>query len=63
MGASPEVSIDLPADELLSPLPPAPVKAARPGAATADYEDTVEIELTAEEMDTLLSAGSLPARG
>ena len=63
MGASPEVSIDLPADELLSPMPPAPVKAARSTAVTADYEATVEIELTAEEMDALLSAGSPPARG
>jgi hypothetical protein len=55
MRASTEFSIDLPADELLSPLPPAPVKAARPPAAVADYEDTVEIELTAAEMDALLS--------
>jgi hypothetical protein len=61
MGASPEVSIDLPADELLSPMPSAPVKAARP-TAVVDYEATVEIELTAEEMDALLS-GSPPARG
>ena len=61
MGASPEVSIDLPADELLSPMPSAPVKAAR-STAVVDYEATVEIELTAEEMDALLS-GSLPARG
>jgi hypothetical protein len=62
MGASPEVSIDLPADELLSPLPSSPVKAARSTAVTADYA-TIEIELTAEEMDALLSAGSPPARG
>jgi hypothetical protein len=60
MGASPEVSIDLPADELLSPMPSAPVKAARSTAVTADYEATVEIELTAEQMDALLSAGPLP---
>ena len=60
MGASPEVSIDLPADELLSAMPPAPVKAARSTAVTADYEATVEIELTAEQMDALLSAGPLP---
>ena len=63
MGASPEVSIDLPADELLSPMPPAPVKAARATAVTADYDATIEIELTAEEMDALLSAGAPPARG
>jgi len=63
MGASPEVSIDLPADELLSPMPSAPVKAPRSTAATADYDATIEIELTAEEMDALLSAGSAPARG
>lgn len=63
MGASPEVSIDLPADELLSPMPSSPVKAARSTAVVADYEDTVEIELTAEEMDALLSAGTLPVRG
>lgn len=63
MGASPEVSIDLPADELLSPLPTAAVKAARSTAVAPDYEATIEIELTAEEMDTLLSAGSLPAQG
>ena len=60
MRASPEISIDLLADELLSPLPSSSVKAARSPAVTADYEDTVEIELTAEEMDALLS-GSLPA--
>ena len=63
MGASPEVSIDLPADELLSPLPSAPVKAARSTGVVVDYEATVEIELTAEEMDALLSAGFPPARG
>ena len=63
MGASPEVSIDLPADELLSPMPAAPVKASRSSAGAADYDATIEIELTAEEMDALLSAGSLPAQG
>jgi len=63
MGASPEVSIDLPADELLSPMPSVPVKAARSTAVGADYDATIEIELTAEEMDALLSAGSLPAQG
>ena len=61
MGASPEVSIDLAADELLSPMPPAPVKATR-STAVVDYEATVEIELTAEEMDALLSS-SPPVRG
>jgi hypothetical protein len=55
MRASPEISIDLSADELLSPLPPIPTKAARSPAAIADYDDTVEIELTAEQMDALLS--------
>ena len=55
MRASPEISIDLSADELLSPLPPAPTKVAHSPAALADYEDTVEIELTAEQMDALLS--------
>ena len=39
---------------MLSPLPPVPTKAHSP-AALADYEDTVEIELTAEQMDALLS--------
>jgi hypothetical protein len=53
MRASPEISIDLPADELLSPLPAAPVKAARSRAVA--YDETVEIELTAEQMDALLS--------
>jgi hypothetical protein len=56
MRASPEISIDLLAEELLAPLPPAK-------STVAHYEDTVEIELTAEEMDALLSAGSPPARG
>lgn len=63
MGASPEISIDLPADELLSPMPTSPAKAARSTAGAVDYEATIEIELTAEEMDALLSAGSPPARG
>jgi hypothetical protein len=62
MGASPEVSIDLSADELLSPMPSSAVKPVRPTAVAADYEATIEIELTAEEMDTLLSAGSLPSQ-
>ena len=59
MRASPEVSIDLAADELLSPLPSAPVTVARSPAPPADYEDTVEIELTAEQMDALLSGRPL----
>lgn len=59
MRASTEISIDLTAQELLSlpvstaaKLPPAPA-----------LDDTVEIELTAEQIDAMLSAGSPPARG
>ncbi len=58
MRASNVVSIDLAADELLSPLP-----LASANAEPAAEQDTVEIELTAEEMDALLSIGSPPARG
>jgi hypothetical protein len=59
MRAFKEVSIDLTADELLSALlPPAPAN-----VEPAAEQDTVEIELTAEEMDALLSLGSPPARG
>jgi hypothetical protein len=54
MRAFTEISIDLSADDLLSPLPPVPAKV----ELTAE-QDTVEIELTAEEMDALLSIGSL----
>ncbi len=55
MRATKEVSIDLTADDLLSALlPPAPAK-----ADPAAEQDTVEIELTAEEMDALLSIGTL----
>ena len=54
MRAFTEISIDLSADDLLSPLPPAPAKV----ELTAE-QDTVEIELTAEEMDELLSIGDL----
>jgi len=54
MRASNVVSIDLSADDLLSPLPPAPA-AAQPAAE----QDTVEIELTAEQMDALLSGKPL----
>lgn len=57
MRASNVVSIDLSADDLLSPLPSAPAK-----AEPAAEQDTVEIELTAEQMDALLSAGSLPSQ-
>lgn len=49
MRAFKEISIDLSADDLLSPLPPAPAS-----EAMAE-QDTVEIELTAEQMDALLS--------
>ena len=49
MRASKEVSIDLTADDLLAALlPPAP-------AELPAEQDTVEIELTAEQMDALLS--------
>ena len=60
MRASTEISIDLTADELLSPLPPvsANVVARLAEPATADDEDTVEIELTAAQMDALLSGKS-----
>jgi hypothetical protein len=58
MRAFTEISIDLSADDLLSPLPPVPANV----ELTAE-QDTVEIELTAEEMDALLSIGSPPARG
>ena len=59
MRATKEVSIDLTADDLLSALlPPAP---ANPEPAAE--QDTVEIELTAEEMDALLSLGTPPVRG
>jgi hypothetical protein len=55
MRASKEVSIDLTAEDLLSHLSQSPAKAARSPATPADYEDTVEIELTAEQMDAMLS--------
>jgi hypothetical protein len=58
MRAFTEISIDLSADDLLSPLPTVPANV----ELTAE-QDTVEIELTAEEMDALLSIGSPPARG
>ena len=60
MRAFKEVSIDLTADELLSALLPPPAPA---NAEPAAEQDTVEIELTAEEMDALLSIGSPPVRG
>ena len=58
MRAFTEISIDLSADDLLSPLLPVPANV----ELTAE-QDTVEIELTAEEMDALLSIGSPPSRG
>jgi hypothetical protein len=59
MRAIKEVTIDLTADDLLSALLPPAAANAEPAAE----QDTVEIELTAEEMDALLSLGSPPARG
>jgi hypothetical protein len=59
MRASKEVSIDLTAEDLLSHLSRAPAKVAQPPARPADYEDTVEIELTAEQMDALLGGRGL----
>jgi hypothetical protein len=53
MRASKEFSIDLTAEDLLSQLTHSPAKVAH--SPTTDYEDTVEIELTAEQMDALLS--------
>ena len=63
MRATKEVSIDLTAEDLLSHLSPSPAKVAQAPAAPVDYEDTIEIELTAEQMDAMLSGGSPPARG
>jgi hypothetical protein len=60
MRASKEVSIDLTAEDLLAHLAHSPAKA--PAKPPADYDATVEIELTAEQMDAMLS-GSPPARG
>jgi hypothetical protein len=57
MRASKVFSIDLTADDLLSPLPLAPA-----ATEVAAEQDTVEIELTAEEMDRLLSAAIPPVR-
>jgi hypothetical protein len=54
MRAFTEISIDLSADDLLSPLPPVPAN-----VELTAQQDTVEIELTAEEMDALLSLGNL----
>jgi hypothetical protein len=59
MRAFTEISIDLTADELLSHLTHSPAKAAQSPTALVDYEATVEIELTAEEMDALLSGTEL----
>jgi hypothetical protein len=62
MRASKEVSIDLTAEDLLSHLSQSPAKVAKSPAKVAkspappaNYEDTVEIELTAAQMDALLS--------
>jgi hypothetical protein len=59
MRASKEVSIDLTAEDLLSHLVQSPAKVAKSPAPPADYEATVEIELTAEQMDALLSGRGL----
>lgn len=53
MRAAPEFSIDLTAQDLLSLLVPAPLATHPVQEAAAD--DTVEIELTAEQMDAMLS--------
>lgn len=58
MRASPEFSIDLTAQDLLSlpePAPAAPQNIEGAAEATAE-DDTVEIELTAAQMDAMLSA-------
>jgi hypothetical protein len=55
MRASAEVSIDLTAQDLLSLPAPA---VAQPKAQAPAADDTVEIELTAEQMDALLSEGT-----
>jgi hypothetical protein len=55
MRASKEVSIDLTAEDLLSHLSSSPAKGTKSPAPPANYEDTVEIELTAAQMDALLS--------
>ena len=57
MRASKEISIDLTAEDLLSQLTQPSAKVAR--SPTTDYEDTVEIELTAEQMDAMLSGKGL----
>ena len=59
MRASKEVSIDLTAEDLLSHLSRSPAKAAPAPTTPPNYEDTVEIELTAEQMDALLSGRPL----
>lgn len=53
MRASPEFSIDLTAQDLLSLPVPAPVATHTDDETAAG--DTVEIELTAEQMDAMLS--------
>jgi hypothetical protein len=59
MRAFTEISIDLTADDLLSPLPHSPAKVAQSPTALVDYDDIIEIELTAEEMDALLTGKDL----
>ena len=59
MRASKEVSIDLTAEDLLSHLSHSPAKVAKSPAPPPAYEDTVEIELTAAQMDALLSGRGL----
>ena len=59
MRASKEISIDLTAEDLLSHLAPSPAKVAKSPVTPVSYEDTVEIELTAEQMDALLSGRGL----
>ena len=60
MRASKEVSIDLTAEDLLAHLAHSPAKVAQaPARPPADYDQTVEIELTAEQMDAMLSGRPL----
>ena len=59
MRASKEISIDLTAEDLLSHLSQSPAKVAQSPVTPVDYEATVEIELTAEQMDALLSGRGL----
>jgi hypothetical protein len=56
MRASPEFSIDLTAQDLLSLPMPMPAPAAPQIVEETAVDDTVEIELTAAQMDAMLSA-------